>query len=209
MQSYTIQDIMDLHPCQPTEDDPDAGYPESKLRMLFSDRQSVTLLDICDDPRLPVEDRQWVLHRLLHDQIVHEAACRYAEHALEHERARGREPNVRSWIGIEAKRLWLRGEISDGSMSSAARVAAWAAVENASAAADAAAWAAWVDDDAAGIADAAAEAAVNAAGAAVKSKSGRTVWAAARAAERRWQLATLRAMIEEMEDRTHQRKGKQ
>lgn len=172
MQNYTIQDIMDLHPCQPTEDDPDAGYPESKLRTLFGDRQAVTLHDICDDERVPVEDRQWVLHRLLPEPLVHEAACRYAEHALERERTEGREPDPRSWAAIEAKRLWLRGDISDDDLSVAESAASASAGATASAAASAARASAW-------------------------------------AAERRWQLATLRALIEEMEDRTHQRKGKQ
>lgn len=162
MQSYTAQDIMALGPCQPTEDRPDAGYPESKLRMLFGDRQSVTLLDICDDARVPVWDRQWVLHRLLPEPLVHEAVCRYAERALDRERTKGREMDPRSCAAIGAKRQWLRGEISDVDLD-AAEAAVWAADRAASSAA------AEGDD-----------------------------WDDAWAAERRWQLNTLREMIEEM-----------
>lgn len=187
MHRYTMQDIMALGPCQPTEDDPDDGYPEHRIRALFGDRRSVTLLDICDDERVLVEDRQWVLYGLLPERIVHEAACRYAEHALERERAAGREPDQRSWAAIKAKRKWLRGEISDIDLK-ASRVAAWAAVmavgEDGEAAASAAAWAT------VGGACGAAGGAANA--------SSRATWDGAQTAERRWQLNTLRAMIEEM-----------
>lgn len=97
MITVTVQDIMAMHPCQPTEDDPDDGYPESKLQHLFGARQSVTLPEICDDARVPIGDRLWVLHRLLPEPLVHEAACRYAERALDRERTEGRDPDPHSW----------------------------------------------------------------------------------------------------------------
>lgn len=178
MHRYTIQDIMALGPCQPTEDDPDAGYPEDKLQRLFGARQSATLLDICDDERVPVWDRQWVLHRLLPEPLVHEAACRYAEHALERARAAGRDPDHRLREAIKAKRMWLRGEISDDDLD-AAESTAWNAAWHATRAA----------------ASAAAEAAVWAAD---RTAAEAAVWDVAQTAERRWQLATLRAMIEAM-----------
>lgn len=189
MQHYTVRDILALGPCQPTERDPDAGYPEDKLQRLFGDRQSVTPLDICDDERVPINDRQWVLHRLLPEQIVHEAACRYAERALEREQARGCEPDPRSWAAIGVKRLWLRGMIPDDDLKAAWAAACAAyrdAAESADGAAESAACAAY--RAAAWAPEAAAEAA------------GAATWGVAHTAERRWQLATLRAMIEEMED---------
>lgn len=92
--------------------------------------------------------------------ILHEFACRVAEQALTREREAGREPDPSSWAAIEAKRRWLRGEISDfdldadwsaaraasgvsawSSAWSAARVSAWDADWSASMA-GASAWSA-------------------------------------------------------------------
>jgi len=83
-------------------------------------------------------------------RTLHEFACWCAEQALLRERAAGREPDPRCWEAIEAKRRWLRGEITDSDLA-AARVAAWeaalettleAAHEAARAAKQAASWAA-------------------------------------------------------------------
>jgi hypothetical protein len=82
--------------------------------------------------------------------VLHEAACHFAETALRV--AKVTDP--RSWSAIEAKRKWLRGEITDKELAAArdaARAAAWdaaravawdAARDAARAAAWAAAWAA-------------------------------------------------------------------
>ena len=74
------------------------------------------------------------------EPILHEAACIFAEGALRV--AKITDP--RSWAAIEAKRKWLRGEITDNELAAAwdaASDAAWAAAR---AAARAAAWyAAW------------------------------------------------------------------
>lgn len=74
---------------------------------------------------------------------LHEFACDEAERALTARREAGDEPDPRSWAAIEAKRKWLRGEISDDDLDATryvARVAAWAAAWEAKAAA----WAARV-----------------------------------------------------------------
>jgi hypothetical protein len=74
-------------------------------------------------------------------QVLHEFACRCAEHAL----SRHGNGDERSWAAIAAKRAWLREEITDGELAAArdaARVAAWAAAEDAAWAAEAAARAA-------------------------------------------------------------------
>ena len=57
---------------------------------------------------------------------LHEFACWCAENALNLLRAKGQEPDPRAWAAIEAKRKWLRGEISDTELA-AARGAAGAA----------------------------------------------------------------------------------
>jgi hypothetical protein len=67
-----------------------------------------------------------VLKMLDATNILHEFACWCAEQALLKEREAGREPDPRSWAAVEAKRKWLRGEITDSELA-AARDAAWAA----------------------------------------------------------------------------------
>jgi len=74
--------------------------------------------------------------------VLHEFACRCAETALLHVD----NPDQRSIDAIEAKRKWLRGEITDEELAAAwdaARTAAWDAARAADGAADGpAAWAA-------------------------------------------------------------------
>jgi hypothetical protein len=72
--------------------------------------------------------------------ILHEMSCWSAERALK----RIKSPDPRSVAAIQAKRKWLRGEITDKELD-AARDAAWDAARDAArAAARAAAWdAAW------------------------------------------------------------------
>lgn len=56
--------------------------------------------------------------------VLHEFAVWCAERALERERAAGREPDPRSWAALDAKRRWLRGEISDEDLARIASAAA-------------------------------------------------------------------------------------
>ena len=133
-----------------------------------------------DGDVIEVEDklcgrRRTVLWMLDATQILHEFACQRAEDAL----ALVAQPDERSVAAIEAKRKWLRGEITDKELAvawaaawdaaqdvvrdaatrAAASAAAWAATRNAAraarsasrAAAGAAAWdAAWAARSAAG-----------------------------------------------------------
>ncbi len=80
------------------------------------------------------------------DQILHEAACVFAEGALRVVKV----TDPRSWAAIDAKRKWLRGEITEKELDAAVNVAwtaAWdaatsAATGAATSAASIAAWAA-------------------------------------------------------------------
>ena len=119
-------------------------------------------------------DKLWAVLReeFIDAPVLHEYACRCAEYALTFVR----EPDSRSIAAIEAKRKWLRGEISNDDLT-AARDAAWAA-----------AWAAW---SAAAAAQAAARAAANAAADAA--------WAAARAAAREHEVKLLKELLREVE----------
>ena len=122
-------------------------------------------------------DKLWAVLReeFIDAPVLHEYACRCAEYALTFVR----EPDSRSIAAIEAKRKWLRGEISNDDLTAAcdaacdaadaagdaANAARAAACDAARAAACDAAWAAWdVAGDAANAARAAACDAADAAG---------------------------------------------
>ena len=106
-------------------------------------RDEWSALDVLALDGVSNEDKLWAVLReeFIDAPVLHEYACRCAEYALTFVR----EPDSRSIAAIEAKRKWLRGEISNDDLT-AARVAAW------DAACDAAwdvAWAAWDAWDAA------------------------------------------------------------
>lgn len=62
--------------------------------------------------------------------VLHEFACWCAEQAMLKEREVGHEPDPRLWAAIEAKRRWLRGEITDEELA-VVRDAAWDAAQSA------------------------------------------------------------------------------
>ena len=103
-------------------------------------------------------DKLWAVLReeFIDAPVLHEYACRCAEYALTFVR----EPDSRSIAAIEAKRKWLRGEISNDDLTAACD-AAWAAWDAAGDAANAARAAAC--DAACDAADAAGDAACDAA----------------------------------------------
>ena len=100
-------------------------------------RDEWSALDVLALDGVSNEDKLWAVLReeFIDAPVLHEYACRCAEYALTFVR----EPDSRSIAAIEAKRKWLRGEISNYDLT-AARAAAWAAACDA--ACDAA-WAAW------------------------------------------------------------------
>ena len=121
--------------------------------------------DACANPGWMI---WWLEQAYPKDRRLHEIACDFAERALRYVR----EGEDRPRQAIEAKRAWLRGEVTDEELA-AAGVAAWAAGD---AAARAAAWAAaWA-------AEAATWAAADAARTAVRAAAEAAAWAAAWAA---------------------------
>ena len=127
----TIDDLLSWRPC--------SEWTESRIREIAGDRIEWTALDLLALDQVTAADRLWVVLRpeLIHEPILHELACRFAEEVLpiwESQYPEDRRPHE----AIEAKRAWLRGEISDDQLA-AAGAAAWAAAWDA---ARAAAWAA-------------------------------------------------------------------
>ena len=105
-------------------------------------RDEWTALDVLNLPNVSAADKLWSVLReeFIDAPILHEFACRCAEYALSFVD----NPDPRSIAAIEAKRKWLRGEITDMDLR-AAWDAAWAAAWDAARAAarDAARAAAW------------------------------------------------------------------
>ena len=87
-----------------------------------------TALDILRLNRIQAADRLWAVLReeFIPEDILHEFACRCAEKAM----ALVRNPDPRSIAAIEAKRKWVRGEITSDELA-AAQAAAWAAARDA------------------------------------------------------------------------------
>ena len=144
-------------------------------------RDEWSALDVLALDGVSNKDKLWAVLReeFIDAPVLHEYACRCAEYALTFVR----EPDSRSIAAIEAKRKWLRGEISNDDLT-----AAWAA-------ADAAAWAA---------ADAAARAAYDAARAAARAAARDAAWDAAwgardAACDAAWEheVEILRELLEE------------
>lgn len=141
-------------------------------------RDEWSALDVLALDGVSNEDKLWAVLReeFIDAPVLHEYACWCAEYALTFVR----EPDSRSIAAIEAKRKWLRGEISNDDLT-AARAAAW----------DAACDAAWA---AAAAAAAAADAAWAAARAAAWAAADAT-WAAAREHE----VKLLKELLREVE----------
>ncbi len=132
MNTKTIDDIRKLRPCY----DPARYLPED---------WTGTALDILKVTECPPQDRLWVVLRngWIDDNIMHEFAYLCAERVLPiYEKEYPGDDHPRK--AIEAKRAWLRGEITDNELD-AASDAARAASDAAWAAARAAAWAAASD----------------------------------------------------------------
>ena len=125
-----------------------------RLEEIGKRREQWTVWDVLELPESEVskDDKMWAVLReeLIDAPVLHEFACRCAEEALK----LVDNPDPRSVAAIEAKRRWLRGEISNRELdeASAAARAAWnaSAARDAACAAtlaaarvDAAPWAAW------------------------------------------------------------------
>ena len=149
-------------------------------------RDEWSALDVLALDGVSNTDKLWAVLReeFIDAPVLHEYACRCAEYALTFVR----EPDSRSIAAIEAKRKWLRGEISNDDLT-AARAAAWDA---AWAAADAACAAAW---------DAACDAAWDAACAAYDAAgdAADAAYAAAGAAAREHEVKLLKELLREVE----------
>ena len=172
MKTVTVEQFRKFGPCWL-----ETAEGRKRYARVAAMRDEWSALDVLALDGVSNEDKLWAVLReeFIDAPVLHEYACRCAEYALTFVR----EPDSRSIAAIEAKRKWLRGEISNDDLT-AARAAAWAAARAA------AAWAAW-----AAARDAARAAAAWAANAAARAAN--AAWAAAREHE----VEILRELLEE------------
>ena len=118
MKTVTYDEFLKFEPCWLNCDDGAA-----KLEEIGKRQEQWTAMDVLNLPEdeVSAEDKLWAVLRpeFIEKDILHEFACRCAEEALSHIE----NPDPRSVAAIEAKRKWVRGEISDDELD-AARYAA-------------------------------------------------------------------------------------
>ena len=173
MKTVTVDAVMAWNPCR--------EYTNDRVTALFAGRETLSARDIAGLD-IPSEDKLWSMLRneFLTDNQMHVLACDFAERVVH---LCGADPHPQA--AIDAKRAWVRGEITDYELA-----AAWGAARGAArAAARAAAWAtAW---------DAARTAAYAAAGDDAWTAAWTAAYAAAGDAEQAWQIGRVLEVIEE------------
>ena len=184
MKTITYEDFVRFKPCWLIDEETRIKHA-AQLARYRKMRDEWSAIDILRLDDVDAEDLMWLVLReeLIDAPILHEFACRCAERAL----SRIDKPDERSVAAIEAKRKWMRGEISDDEMDAAMDAAR-------DAARDAALYAAWYAAWYAACA-AARYAASAAARAAARDAAWAAAMAAAWAAEREWQIAELMRML--------------
>ena len=152
MLSITVEQMHGMHPCGWDKENNGKNYTRERVTELWGGKKSLTPLEI-SALDIPAADRLWVLLRpeIIPEKLLHELACQFAEYSL-HIFEKKYPDDKRPRLAIEAKRAWIKGEISDEELSiarDAAGDAAWAARAAARAARAAAGYAAWAARDAA------------------------------------------------------------
>ncbi len=137
MKTITVEQFKSFRPCWL-----ETAEGREKFARIAAIRNEWTAIDVLNLPDVLAEDKLWSVLReeFIDAPILHEFACRCAEYALSFVK----NPDPRSIAAIEAKRKWLRGEITDAELDSAHYAAMYAARDAVLAAAqDAARDAAW------------------------------------------------------------------
>ena len=137
MKTVTPEQFKEFGPCWL-----ETAAGRKKYARVAAMRDEWSALDVLALDGVSNEDKLWAVLReeFIDAPVLHEYACRCAEYALTFVS----EPDSRSVAAIEAKREWLRGEISNDDLTAAWDAAAAAAWDAAAAAAwDAARDAAW------------------------------------------------------------------
>ena len=121
MKTVTVEQFRNFGPCWL-----ETAAGRKRYARVAAMRDEWSALDVLALDGVSNEDKLWAVLReeFIDAPVLHEYACRCAEYALTFVR----EPDSRSIAAIEAKRKWLRGEISNDDLT-AAWDAAWAAYD--------------------------------------------------------------------------------
>ena len=120
MKTVTPEEFKEFGPCWL-----ETAEGRAEFARIAAIRKEWTALDVLNLPDVSAEDKLWSVLRdeFIDAPILHEFACRCAEYALTFIA----NPDPRSVAAIEAKRKWLRGEITDAELDSAHYAAMYAA----------------------------------------------------------------------------------
>ena len=123
MKTVTVEQFRKFGPCWL-----ETAEGRGKFARIAAIKNEWTALDVLNLPDVSVEDKFWSVLReeFIDVPILHEFACRCAEYALSFVES----PDPRSIAAIEAKRKWLRDEITDAELDAAHDVA-WDAAHDA------------------------------------------------------------------------------
>ena len=120
MKTVTVEQFKKFGPCWLK-----TAEGRERFACIAAIRTEWTALDVLNLPDVSAQDKLWSVLReeFIDTPILHEFACRCAEYALSFVES----PDPRSIAAIEAKRKWLRGEITDAELDSAHYAAMYAA----------------------------------------------------------------------------------
>ena len=123
MKTVTVEQFRKFGPCWL-----ETAEGRGKFARIAAIKNEWTALDVLNLPDVSAQDKFWSVLReeFIEAPILHEFACRCAEYALSFVES----PDPRSIAAIEAKRKWLRGEITDAELDAACDVA-WDAAHDA------------------------------------------------------------------------------
>ena len=123
MKTVTVGQFRKFGPCWL-----ETAEGREKLARIAAIRNEWTALDVLNLPDVSAQDKLWSVLReeFIEVPTLHEFSCRCAEYALSFVAS----PGPRSIAAIEAKRKWLRGEITDAELAAACD-AAWDAAHDA------------------------------------------------------------------------------
>ena len=112
MKTVTVEQFRNFGPCWL-----ETVKGRGKFARIAAIKNEWTALDVLNLPDVSAQDKFWSVLReeFIDAPILHEFACRCAEYALSFVES----PDPRSIAAIEAKRKWLRGEITDAELDAA------------------------------------------------------------------------------------------
>ena len=109
MKTVTVEQFKNFGPCWL-----ETAEGREKFARIAAIKNEWTAIDVLNLPYVSAQDKLWSVLReeFIDAPILHEFACRCAEYALSFVGS----PDPRSIAAIEAKRKWLRGEITDAEL---------------------------------------------------------------------------------------------